>query len=190
MIVAEVCTWMPSRSKTRATRALDSGSSGARIRSAASRMSTCTPNRAKAWDISAPMAPPPMTMSEPGSSSSRHASRLVQNGVFARPGIGGADGSVPVFRTTPVPASYVVPSTSTDRGPASRAEPRTNCTPAASSRSTAAWSSQSSVASSRIRACTGPQSEVTLLAPAKSGIRRPSASTSAARTIILLGMQP
>ena len=51
------------------------------------------------------------------------------------------------------------PSTSTVRGPVSRAAPRTNVTPASTSRSTAIWSSQSAVASSRIRACTGAQSE-------------------------------
>ena len=104
--------------------------------------------------------------------------------------MGGALGSVPVFSTTPLLAVYVVPSTSTVRGPVSRAAPRTNVTPAFTSRSTAIWSSQSVVASSRIRACTGDQSDVTVLSPARPGMRRPSASTSAARIIILLGMHP
>ena len=97
---------------------------------------------------------------------------------------------MPVLSTTPLLAVYVVPSTSTVRGPVSRAAPRTNVTPASTSRSTATWSSQSVVASSRIRTCTGDQSGVTVLSPARSATRRASASTSAARIIILLGMQP
>ena len=95
-----------------------------------------------------------------------------------------------MFSTTPVAATYVVPSTSTSRGPARRAVPRTKVTPASTSLSTAIWSSQSVVASSRMRACTGAQSGPTVLSPAKSGTRLASASTSEARTIILLGMQP
>ncbi len=101
---------MPSRANTSATSALDSGSSGARSRSATSSTVTRTPNREKACAISAPIAPPPITISEAGRSASRTASRFVQYGVPARPSIGGADGSVPVFSTTPRLAMYVVPS--------------------------------------------------------------------------------
>jgi hypothetical protein len=127
---------------------------------------TSTPNRANVCTISSPTGPPPITSSEPGSSSSRLMSRFVQYGVPASPSIGGVAGSVPVFSTTPLRAVYVVPSTSTCRGPVSRASPRTNVTPAFCNRSTATWSSQSAVASSRIRTCTGPQSDVTVLDPA------------------------
>jgi hypothetical protein len=46
------------------------------------------------------------------------------------------------------------------------------------------------VASSRIRAATAPKFGVAVLSPASVGTRRVSANASAARIIILLGMQP
>ena len=185
-----VSTWMPSAANASATTLLASGSTGPRMRSATSSTVTCTPKRENACASSAPIGPPPTTTSEPGASSARSTSRFVQYGVSASPSIGGAAGSVPVFSTTPFAAVYVAPFTSTVRGPVSRASPWTTSAPASLSRSTAIWSSQSVVASSRIRACTGAQSEVTVLRPANSGIRRPSASTSAARITIFEGMHP
>ena len=190
LIVTPVSTWMPSRANTSETSRLLSGSSGPRIRSPSSSTVTRTPKRASPWASSAPIGPPPMTTSEPGTDSIRRMSRLVQYGVSASPSIGGATGAVPGLSTTPRFASYCSPFTSTVRGPTSRPCPRTNVAPAFSSRSTATWSFQSSVASSRIRSATSLQSGRTSDSPASSGIRRPSASTSAARMIILLGMQP
>ena len=92
---------MPSCANTSATSALASGSSGARMRSATSRTVTRTPKRDSACAISAPIAPPPMTISEPGTDSMRTMSRLVQYGVSASPSIGGAAGAVPGLSTTP-----------------------------------------------------------------------------------------
>ena len=62
---------------------------------------TRLPNRAKTWPSSTPTDPPPSTTSEPGTRSVSMASRLVQNGVPARPGIGGTVGAVPVLMTIP-----------------------------------------------------------------------------------------
>ena len=68
--------------------------------------------------------------------------------------------------------------------------PRKNVPPLPVNRSTATLSSQSSVASALIRAATGAQSGCTCELPAMPGIRRPSASRSAARIIILDGTHP
>ena len=181
---------MPSAAIARATTSEDSGSSRARTRGAASTSETFVPNRANAWASSAPMAPPPMTTIDAGRSGVASTSRLVQNGVSARPSTGGAAGEVPVLSTTPREAAYRVPFTSTTPVPTSRPWPRTKRTPACSRRSTATVSSQSSVASSRIRACTTPQSGVTSAAPARVPTRRASASRFAARIAIFEGMQP
>ncbi len=118
------------------------------------------------------------------------ASRLVQYGVSARPSIGGAAGAVPVLRTTPLRATYVSPPTCTCPGPVMTPRPRTKRAPFSSSRSTATLSFQSSVASSRIRAATGPQSGVTVEVPPKSGTRRALRITCAAAIIIFEGTQP
>ena len=80
---------------------------------------TRTPNSAITCASSHPIAPPPITTSDDGSSVSCTASRLVQYGVSARPGIGGAAGAVPVLITIPFVAVYVVPPTSTRPSPAS-----------------------------------------------------------------------
>ena len=124
--MTSVSTWMPSCANTSASSRLDSGSSGPRMRSPTSRTVTLTPKRASAWASSAPIGPPPMTASEPGTDSIRRMSRLVQYGVSASPSIGGAEGEVPGLSTTPRAASKTSPSTSTVRGPVSRAWPRTN----------------------------------------------------------------
>ena len=96
---------MPSLANTSAITALASGSVGPRIRSATSTTVTRTPNRANAWASSAPIGPPPITIRLSGSSVRRITSRLVQNGVAARPSIGGTAGSVPALRITPRRAS-------------------------------------------------------------------------------------
>src|SRR3954454_12919657 len=56
---------------------------------------TRTPNRAKTWASSQPIGPPPSTTSEPGSSVTCTASRLVQYGVPASPSTGGPAGPGP-----------------------------------------------------------------------------------------------
>src|SRR5262249_45768685 len=58
-------------------------------------------NRAKTCASSTPIAPPPSTSSESGTRSASIALWLVQNGVPARPGIGGTAGLVPVAMTMP-----------------------------------------------------------------------------------------
>ncbi len=65
-----------------------------------------------------------------------------------------------------------------------------NRPPFSSKRSTATWSFQLSVASSRMRWATGVQSGWTVDAPAIPGTRRASASRLAARIIILEGTHP
>ena len=80
VISTPVTTSMPSRWKTSPISCADSGSSGPRMRSRTSTTVTRTPNRAKAWASSAPMAPPPITTRLAGSSVSRITSRLVQYG--------------------------------------------------------------------------------------------------------------
>jgi hypothetical protein len=122
------------------------------------------------------------------------ASRLVQYGVPARPGIGGVAGSVPVAITTPRRARKTrtppTVSTVTSPGAVIRARPRAKWPPLPVNRSTAALSFQESVASSRIRRATGAQSGVTLEVPAMPGVRRASASRPTARIIIFDGTQP
>ena len=151
-------------------------------------MVTCVPKRAMAWPISSPIAPPPITSSDAGSSSAAIASRFVQCGTASN--IGGTQARAPVARTSARRAEIASPSTSTDAGPVTRARPRTKRPPLPSKRCTATVSSHESVASSRMRRATGDQSGVTTDEPAMPGMRRPSASRSAARTIILEGMHP
>jgi hypothetical protein len=106
-----------------------------------------------------------MTTSDVGAAVAFSAPRLVQNGVSARPSIGGTAAVVPVLSTTPRDAttrstpSFV--STSTVRFPASRPWPRMKRMPASSRRSTATVSSQLSVATSRMRFATGAKSGAT-----------------------------
>ena len=84
---------MPSRANTSATSALDSGSSGARIRSATSSTVTRTPNRENACAISAPIAPPPITISDAGQVAPAARRRGWSSTACPRgPSIGGADG--------------------------------------------------------------------------------------------------
>ena len=92
----------PSVSSTSATSALDSGSSTASSRSAASTIDTSVPKRANTCPSSTPMAPPPSTASEAGSVSASMASRLVQYRPrsSASPGMGGAHGFAPAATTT------------------------------------------------------------------------------------------
>ena len=180
----------PSRSNTVARSSLDSGSSGPTSRGPASRTVTVAPKRAKTWASSTPIAPPPMTASEDGTSVASIASRFVQYGVDARPSMGGAHARWPTLITTARLATYAVSPTSTRPGPSSRPQPRTKRPPLRSKRSTATVSSQSSVASSRMRAATGAQSGRTSAVPAIEGTRRASASRSAARIIILDGTHP
>ena len=155
---------------------------------------TRTPNRANTCASSAPIAPPPMhDQRRRAASSSLTASRLVQYGVSASPSIGGAAGRGAGVehdalrrgvrrRRRPRPRA----------APVSRPRPRTNvapaCPPAAS---TATVSSQSSVASSRIRV--GDRRPVGLdRRRCRRGRRRgrPRRAVSAARIIILVGTQP
>jgi hypothetical protein len=159
-------------------------------RSRASTTVTVTPKRAYTWANSRPTAPPPSTISDPGRVLASTASRLVQYGVPVSPSSGGTAGSVPVATTTARDASKIWPPTATRPGPANRPWPRTNRPPLPTNRSTATWSFQSSVASSRMRAATGAQSGDTSACPAIPSTRRASASRSAARIIILLGTQP
>ena len=95
-----------------------------------------------------------------------------------------------MLSTTPLRAAYVVPPTRTRPGPVSTPLPRTKRAPLSSSRLTATASSQSSVASSRIRWATVAQSGSTREVPPKSATLRASAITCAAAIIIFEGTQP
>ena len=137
-----------------------------------------------------PMAPPPSTISDDGTSSAAIASRLVQYGTSARPSIGGMAGSVPVATTIPRVAVSSWSPACTRPGATIRPLARTKRPPLPSNRSTATVSSQLSVACSRMRRATGAQSGWTSAVPATPSIRRASCSRCAARIIILDGTQP
>jgi hypothetical protein len=93
-------------------------------------MVTDAPNRLTAWAISTPTAPPPSTSSRRGTSVSPVTSRSVQMpGSSRSPGTSGMKASAPVATTT-CRAVYVVPSTTTAPGPASRPDPRMTSMPA------------------------------------------------------------
>jgi len=96
---------------------------------------------------------------------------------------------VPVLITTPFVAVYVVSPTCTRPSPVSTPRPRRNPAPLSSSRFTATVSSQSSVASSRIRSATGVQSGVIVDEPAIVLTRPASRSVCAAAIIIFEGTQ-
>ena len=96
-----VSTRMPSSAKTSASSAAASGSLAGTSRGPCCTTVTRTPNRANTCAISQPIGPPPTTTSEPGSSVSCTASRLVQYGVSASPSTGGTAGRVPGLSTTP-----------------------------------------------------------------------------------------
>ena len=97
-------TVMPSDSNVAASTVEASGSSSARMRSAASTTVTSTPKRAITWLSSQPMAPPPSTMIDAGSSVASMISWLVQKGVPASPSMGGTAAVVPVLTTMPLVA--------------------------------------------------------------------------------------
>ncbi|MEZ0070823.1 hypothetical protein ABH927_000154 [Planotetraspora sp. GP83] len=71
-----------------------------------------------------------------------------------------------------------------------RPRPRAKTPPASTSRSTATWSFQSSLASSRMRLATGFQSGTTVAVPAWPSTSRAARSLSAAAIIILVGTHP
>jgi hypothetical protein len=185
-----VRTPMPSRPNTSSISAPDSGSSAGSSWPSASTTVTADPKRENTWASSAPIAPPPRTISDRGTCSVSIAWWLVQYGVPARPGIGGIAGVVPVPMMIPRRARRTSPPTVTSPGAVILPWPRKSWPPLPVNRSAATVSSQSSVASSLIRRATGDQSGATVADPAMPGIRRPSASRLAARIIILDGTQP
>ncbi len=69
---------MPSAVKIRSISSLASGSSNDTSRGSASTTVTAAPKRAKTWASSAPIAPPPSTISDSGTCSAWTISRLVQ----------------------------------------------------------------------------------------------------------------
>ena len=158
---------------------------------------TRLPNRAKTCASSTPMAPPPSTTSDSGTRSASIASWLVQNGCRPGPGPAGPrpwcppPDDAPARRSTcGSPPERRGQLTATSPGALIRPCPRTRMPPLPVNRSTATLSSQSSVASSRIRRATGAQSGAISARPAMPGIRRPSAIRSAARIIIFEGTHP
>ncbi len=86
---------------------------------------TREPKRANTWPSSAPIAPPPSTTSDDGTSVVDSASRLVQYAMSANPGIGGTAGRVPVATTMALPASNSRSSVATTPGATIRPLPRT-----------------------------------------------------------------
>ena len=191
---ASVRTVMPEALNTRSISSLASGSSKDSSRGRASMTVTAAPKRAKTWASSAPVAPPPSTISDSGTCSAWTISRLVQYGAPARPSSGGMAGSVPVLITMPLRARNIrvpsAPVTVTWPAPVIFPCPRTRWPPLPINRSAATLSFQSSVASSRIRRATGDQSGLTVDVPAIPGTRLVSAIRLAARIIILEGTHP
>ena len=180
--------------RRRATSRADSGSSRPSSRSAAS---THGDPHAEAGErlgeLGSRSRPPPITTRLPGSSVSLHR-RRGWSSTACPPGrrSAGAAGSVPVLSTTPRAATYVRRRRPRPRpAPTRRPRPRTSRTPASSSASAWASSFQSSVASLADPAATG--------APVGRHVDRagevgrpggPRRAWSAARIIILEGMQP
>ena len=143
---AFVHTVMPSAVKIRSISSLASGSSKDTSLGSASTTVTAAPKRANTWASSAPMAPPPSTISDSGTCSAWTISRFVQYGVPAKPGSGGIAGSVPQLITMPrraaktrVPCSVL---TVTSPGPVIFPWPRTRWPPLPVNRSAATLSFQ------------------------------------------------
>ena len=88
-------------------------------RSSASTSVTRVPSRAKAWDISQPIGPPPSTIIDSGRRLTSNSVSLVSGAESRRPGIGGTVGRAPVATTNRFDR-IVRPSTSTVVG---RGEP-------------------------------------------------------------------
>ena len=189
-IDAPASTWMPSAAIARATTSEDSGSSRARMRGAASTSETLVPNRANACASSAPIAPPPMTtMRRRQVGRARGCRGWSRTG--CRPGRrpGGAAGRGAGVEHDPARRRRSAMPSDLDHAGADeprRGRARTGHRPSRGARRRRV-SSQSSVASSRIRACTTPQSGATSAAPARVPTRRASASRFAARITILRG---
>ena len=189
-IVTPVWTLMPSLVRRADRKAPASGSSACMIREAISRMVTLLPSRAKACPSSTPTAPLPMITSVSGSSVACTASRFVQKDTVSRPGMGGADGAVPVAMTTLRLAVSRCSPTITVRGPRSRPSPRNTFAPSSSRARADRVSSRSRVIQAT-RACTLWKSTAHSTREAASSRARPaSAITSADRRSVLLGMQP
>ena len=183
-------TSRPSRRSTSVSSSLVSGSSGARIGRALRPSSpgcrtgrTPGPARARSRRRRARSA-------SAGSSRTLTTSRLVHGAASARPGTAGSPARCRWRGSRRVAATYTSSPTATRPGPSSTPPPRTNVPPLPTKRSTATWSFQSSVASSRMRSATMEKSGSTVARPAMPSIRRASASRSAARMIIFDGMQP
>ena len=195
------CTVMPSRSKTSATTAPASGSSGISRCGAASTTVTWVPKRAKPWASSQPIAPPPMTTSDAGaavvlqrSRGSSRPARPTPRGRSARPSIGGIAGAVPVAmhdRARRVVSSphldeqpAVVVAAGEPAGGADEGRPRAfEAGRRPPGRPSRRWPR---------RGC-GRRPGRSPAAAARAGepsTRRDSASTSAPRRIIFDGMQP
>ncbi len=155
------------------------------------RRSPLVPKRAKPCASSQPIAPPPSTTSDGGAVCALTASRLVHTGpstparrrqlgqpVDRRHRRRGAGGDHHALAAACVIAPPRPAAGRRRRGRRAGRLPRTNVPPLPSSRSTATWSSQSSVASSRIRLC--DRGEVGLHAracPASASTRPASASS-------------
>ena len=136
------------------------------------------------------MAPPPRIAKEAGSRSGSVASRLVQMGTSFRPGIGGRKGSVPVAITTAWRALSIRSPTATVRGPVSRASPRISSTPSPAIALAALVSSRSrAIQRTRLEIFGKSTVHSTRLA-ARTRASPASASVSAERSSVLLGMQP
>ena len=158
---------------------------------AASTTVTRAPKREKARASSDPIAPPPSTISDSGTCSVSMIWWLVQYGVLARPGTGGIAGVVPVAITIPRVARQQVVA---NRHPARRGD---RAVPAEQHAAQAG----EPVGRRRVVPVVGglgpdplrdrrPVGAALADAPAMPGIRRPSASRSAARIIIFDGTQP
>ncbi len=180
----------PSARSPSATSAPAKSGSLASGRSSATISVTAAPRRAHACAISTPTTPPPSTASRPGTSCAEVASREVQTGVSASPGMGGLTGSLPVHSTTACRAvsARLSPSgvvTVSALGPVSRARPRTTVRPAPSAQSTWPASFQCAVNPSRLASTSAAARCSSARTP---GTRRAAASALPGRSRALLGM--
>ncbi len=114
---------MPSAAKICSSSAPASGSSGLISLDSRSRIVTEEPNRENTCPSSTAIGPPPMMARDAGASSVSMASRLIQYGVSASPGIGGTEALAPGLRTMPREASMVRSPTTARVGPSRWAHP-------------------------------------------------------------------
>ncbi len=181
---------MPSASRCGRSAAPASGSSRPRNLGPASITVTLEPRRAKACPSSTPMAPPPRTAREAGSSFGIAAWRLVQNGTVSRPGTVGITAVLPLAITTARRAMSCSLPIATVRRSVSFPSPRKSLAPVASIAAAARLSSRSRAIHSVRFETLGKSTAHSTREAARTRARSASLNVSPERSKVLEGMQP